>query len=317
MDIKPDNKTENSHHAPQVERVFVVLNPVAGLTDAVSARERIEEFCSTMGWDCKIHETAPEDDLKGLVQGALNEGVDLIIAAGGDGTVSGVVSGMVNSEVPMVILPAGTGNALARDLGIPLDIEQALAVLGDKYAVRTLDVMEINEKDFFVLNVSVGLSSLTMRTTAREEKRRFGMLAYLWRAVGRIAHSELHRFRVIADGEQFKVAATEVMIANSKLMGLQPQFNGVVVDANDGKLDLFILRAASAGDYISVASGFLFRTEIHKNRNVRYLQVRDRIEIRSEFPLPVQADGEEIGNTPVRVRLVPNALRVVVPPAKD
>jgi YegS/Rv2252/BmrU family lipid kinase len=273
----------------------------------------ITRFCEERSWDCDIHETSPEDDLRSVVSQALEKGVQLVIAAGGDGTVSGVVSAMVNSGVPMGIIPAGTGNALARDLSIPLDLEDSLELLRGPNQVQSLDIMEVNNNDYYVLNVSTGLSSIIMRRTAREEKRRFGMLAYLWRGVGSVLRSDLHRFRVNVDGRDYRFSASEVMVTNSRLLGLQPQLNGVSVDATDGRLDLFVVRARSAQDYLGVLAGFVLPREQNGDNNLRYLEVHQSVRIESEFPLPVQADGEEIGVTPFELRLIPRALQVVTP----
>jgi diacylglycerol kinase (ATP) len=164
--------------------------------------------------------------------------------------------------------------------------------------------MEINDR-YFVLNISIGVSSLTMRRTGREEKRRFGMLAYVWRAAGSISRSDMHRFTITVDGKRYNFSATELMIANSRLMGLQPQIDGVNVEPDDARLDLFILRAKSAKDYLNVLSGFFIHRQRNGDRNLQYLEVRENARIEAEFALPVQADGDDLGTTPIDVRLVP------------
>jgi diacylglycerol kinase (ATP) len=302
-----------------VSRVFVVLNPVAGLTDPVVARREIEEYCKNQGWQYEIHETKKDEDLRKLVRDQIKKGADFIIAAGGDGTVSAVVSGMVNSKVPMGILPAGTGNALARDLLIPMDLSGALKLLGGDHVIRELDIMEVKDvekNDFYVMNVSVGVTSLVMNKTGREEKRRFGFLAYIYNAIGPILHSRRVRFEVKTDDRLHHFGATEVMIANCKFMGLQPQIDGVKIDANDGRLDMFIVRARSLRGYLEVLTRFIFRRKPDEDANLRYLAAKKAIQIKSEIPLPVQADGEVIGKTPVSVRMIPSALRVVAPQAE-
>lgn len=305
-----------SEKTTQATRVFVVLNPVAGLTDPVVARQAITQYCEDQGWQCEIHETEKDEDLRKLVRDQQKQGADMIIAAGGDGTVSAVVSGMVNSKTPMGILPAGTGNALARDLAIPMDLQGALKLLGSEHAVRELDIMEVKDvekKDFYVMNVSVGVTSQVMRKTGREEKRRFGFLAYIYNAIGTILHSDRHHFEIKVDDRAYRVGATEVMIANCKFMGLQPQMDGVEIDPNDGCLDLFIVRARSLRGYLNVFTRFVLRRKPNEDTNLRYLEVRSSLQIKSEVPLPVQADGEVIGKTPVSVHLIPSALRVIAP----
>jgi diacylglycerol kinase (ATP) len=297
---------------PQIKRVFIVLNPVAGLTDASLARQTIEKFCEEQGWEYEIHETTPEDNLREIVHGALEKDVDLVLAAGGDGTVSGVVTGMARSNKAMGVLPAGTGNALARDLGIPIDLEAALALLKGPNQVQSMDLIGI-EDDYFALNASVGVSSIIMRSTAREEKRRFGFLAYIWRGIGSVLHSDLQRFQIEVDGQRFLFSAIEVLITNTRLLGLHPQVEGVEVSPNDGRLDLYIVRGKSTRDFINILSGLFKPKDRYGDNTLRYLEVKDSVIIKSEFPLPVQADGEEIGLTPISLKVIPRALNIITP----
>jgi diacylglycerol kinase (ATP) len=297
----------------RIERVFVVFNPVAGLTKADNARQTIENFCKDQGWVCDLYETSPEDDLRQVVLDALKKDVDLVLASGGDGTVSGVVTGMVNSGIPLGIIPSGTGNVLARDLGIPLPLEEALALFSGAHTIQALDVMETNGEDYFVLNVSVGLSSLIMRRTGREEKRKFGMLAYLWNAIQSILTADMHHFHARVDEKDYRFAAAEVMIANHNLMGLQPKINGVEVNPGDGRLDLFIVRARRLRDYLDIVVHFIIPSRRNEDPKLVYIPIKQHLRLESEFPLSAQADGEEIGLTPLNLRLIPAALLVVTP----
>ena len=294
-------------------RVYVILNPVAGMTDPDATVELVNHYCEKHSWECEIYKTQKDEDLRQLVKDALHKGVDMVIAAGGDGTVSSVVSGMVNSHVPLGIIPAGTGNALARDLSIPLDFPSALNLLGSEHKIQELDVMDVEGKGIFVMNVSVGVSSLTMRKTAREEKRKYGFLAYLYRAADTLMRSDLHRFVVKVDNRPMQFSASEVLIANNKLAGLQPQLDGVEIDPEDGKMDMFVVSAQSLRDYLDVFSKFVAPGKVEDASNLYYLSARNTIRIESEFPLPVQADGEELGTTPVEVKLIPRGLKVIVP----
>lgn len=312
------NKEEIQHKAGviNISKVFVILNPVAGLTNADTARDLITRFCQEQGWECELHETKKDEDLRQLVREQIKQGADLVIVSGGDGTVSAVVSGIANSKTPMVILPAGTGNALARDLGLPLNLEGALDLMRGDYTVRVMDVMEVKvgaRTDYFALNVSAGISAKTMKDTKRKEKRRFGMFAYLYRAFGTIKDSRMHRFNVKIDGQNHVIAASEVMIANTKLLGMEPKLGDIEIDPNDGRLDVFIVRAQGFRDYLSVLLDFVLRKKRNEIEKLRYLEMHKSAEIRCQAPVAVQADGEVIGNTPVEVRLVPSALHILAP----
>mgnify|MGYP000909212837 CR=1 FL=1 len=295
-----------------IRDVFVVLNPVAGLTNAEVVRQSIVRACRELGWDVKIHETSPDDDLRKIVKQAVDQRADLVIAAGGDGTVSGVASAMVNSGKPIGILPTGTGNVLARELGIPLNLEEALALLRGPNHVRILDAMQING-DYYVLNASIGISSEVIKETRREEKRRFGMLAYVWHAVRSILRSDMHRFDVRVDGRSYRFSATEVMITNTNPLGLPVMRNDLSIDVGDGRLDLFILRARNIRDYINILVKILLGLPWKNDWTLRYLEIRESAEVRTKLPLPVQADGEAIGHTPVVLSVVPGSLKIIVP----
>ena len=319
MDNRLSQDQESTPQATMlIKKVLVVLNPVAGTTDAGSAKDIIVSHCEEQGWEFDIHETEKGEDLRQLVRSSLKNGVDVVIAAGGDGTVSEVVSGMVGSQVPLGIIPAGTGNNLARDLAIPVDLKAALNLLGNDHFIQVMDVMEVNRQKHYVLNVSVGLSSQVMKKTKRQEKRRFGFLAYVWHAIESILHTDMYTFRLKVDGKSIRVRASELMIANSKFMGLQPQLDGVEINPGDGCMDIFIVRSQTFGDYLNLAAAFVLRRKPEEDPTLRHLEARKEIMIQTDHPVPAQGDGEVFGTTPVEVRLLPAALRVIAPhPAED
>ena len=110
-------------------RVFTVLNPVAGNSESSRVRQVLEHHFPADNTVCEIHEAGRDDRIGELVRAALGRGCDLVVAAGGDGTVSAVANGLIGNEnggsVPLGIIPLGTTNVLARELGIPVDLEQA------------------------------------------------------------------------------------------------------------------------------------------------------------------------------------------------
>jgi predicted polyphosphate/ATP-dependent NAD kinase len=121
-------------------KALVVLNPVAGNSDASIVRQALEENLGNGDWYYEIYETTGQERLADVVRAALGQDFDVFVAAGGDGTVSGVVNGLIHSKHPLGIIPVGTGNTLARELDIPLNIEDALGILIGEHEVRTIDV---------------------------------------------------------------------------------------------------------------------------------------------------------------------------------
>jgi len=296
-----------------MKRVFVVLNPVAGGSDGDIHRVLKEHFTSE-GWTCAIHVTTGKGQIGEVVRETWDRrgaGVDLFVAAGGDGTLSGVVGGLIHTGATVGIVPLGTGNLLARELGIPLHPQAALSLLTGRHALRRIDAMRVDQ-EFFVLNVSVGLTGIVMRDTEREDKRRFGRIAYIWTGFRGLLGYQPHRFVIAIDGRRSTVRASEVVIANSGAAGDPSLRFGPEVRMDDGQLDVHIIRTRSAMDYLRLAGAVLLGQQ-RQDSTVRHFVARESVAVLEASSLPVQGDGEFIGRAPVEVELVADAVPVVVP----
>ncbi len=299
----------------QAKRIFVVVNPKAGSYAADAVRGALDRYFPHHLAEgeplCEIHETGHDEKLVEVVREARDRGFDLVVAAGGDGTVSGVADGLVGSEVPLGIIPLGTANVLARELGIPVDLEGACQLLASAHTLAPVDAMQVGDHYYFT-QVGVGIDSLMIRDTKREHKQRFGRLAYLWTAFWRLLGFQPRRFRLTVDGANpRRPRATQVLIANSGILGQPPFRWGPDIRPDDGRLDLCVIRARTLLDYLILAWHFLFHQH-RRDPNVRYQTVTREVIIETKHPLPVQADGEIVGETPVEIRLVPRAVRVVI-----
>ncbi|HXQ36600.1 MAG TPA: acylglycerol kinase family protein, partial [Anaerolineales bacterium] len=113
----------------QKPKTFIVVNPVAGVTQPEAVREKIETTLQARDIPFEIYETKGDDNFRQIIRNAIQQGFKLIIAAGGDGTLSGVIDGLVDTQIPLLILPTGTWNALAQALNIPLQIDAAIELL--------------------------------------------------------------------------------------------------------------------------------------------------------------------------------------------
>ena len=292
-------------------QALIILNPVAGRSSAEEVRRAIDEAFSAQGWQYEVVETTPEMKIAPHVERAVREGATLVVAAGGDGTVSEVAGCLARTAVPLGILPIGTANVLAVELGIPQDLRGACALLAGEHAVRELDLMEAGG-GLWVLQLDVGLNSLMIAETDREAKRKFGRLAYMATLVQKMAGFQSRRFSIVVDGKRMRPRASDVAVANAGTMGMRPFTWGPNISPSDGALNLCIVNVRQPFDYVKLVLRFM--TGRHKdNPNVTYVPVRQQVTIATDEPLPVQADGEVIGNTPITVSVVPQALRVAVP----
>jgi len=292
-------------------KTFVVINPMAGVLEAAEVRERIEAILQAHDLLCEFYETTPEESPRQRVREAVRQGFKLFVSAGGDGTLSSVASGLVNTQVPLVIIPSGTWNALARNLDIPLQVDQALDLVFREHTIRTIDAMQVGD-EFYVLNVSTGLGSRTMKQVKRKEKRYLGKLPDLWRGFTQILDFPSYRFDLKIDGRNTMVHATELLVANSKILGIKPLQLDPNIHMDDGILNVCRLYAKSFGDYLSLACSMLTGTQ-DRNWNVLCVEARHEVVINSNRKLLVQGDGDIIGRLPVTIRIHPKAISIVTP----
>jgi YegS/Rv2252/BmrU family lipid kinase len=306
-----DSTTDNRPSAAKAvninQRAFVVLNPKSGRADVDRLRQLLAGRLDEHGWVYDFHEMTGDEDVAAIVRDASARGTDLVIAAGGDGTVASVVNGVWQSSASIGILPAGTGNLLARAMGIPNGVEPALDLIVGDHALQALDLMQIGDQ-VFVLDVSAGLSARAMRDTPPERKKRFGVLAYAWPIVRDLFHLRRRDFNLTIDGRRMSIRASEILVANGAFPPGAPE------GFNDQQFNVYILAARNLPDYLRVIWEFVRRSGRGKAA-LRTLTVRKSITIEAvRQPQPVQADGEPLGSTPITVQLIPSAIRVIVPP---
>jgi diacylglycerol kinase (ATP) len=292
-------------------RVFVILNPVAGGYLGETVRRALERHFSAVEMSYEVYETGELDRASDLARRAIERGFGLVVAAGGDGTVSGAANGLVGTATPLGIIPLGTANVLARELGIPVDPEGACRLIAGPHATKDLDAMRVGGQCYFT-QVGVGIDALMIRDTRREQKRRWGRVAYLWTAAKQLAGFPPRRFTVTADGRRVRLHASEVLVANGGILGQPPFRWGPDIRPDDGRVDVCIVRARTVWDYL-VLGWHVLLGQHRRDPRVRYLPARRRVTVAAKHPMPVQADGEIIGETPVEVEVVPAAVQVVVP----
>lgn len=296
------------------QHIYAIVNPAAGNADVEGVEGALEELCRQKEWSHEVYTTTGEEDLAEVAQAACRDGATLILAAGGDGTVAGVVNGLVRAQAHLAVVPLGTGNGLARAMGVPLDVQEAVSLLGEDHRLQDIDVMQVGDR-YFTLNVSVGISARAMRETDSEEKKKKGLLAYVETIVNDLAEeNETTLFELEIDGEPVEVEAMEVLVSNGRILEQSPILFGPRQSFNDGKLEVNILAANEAAEFVRLAWDLLLNPE-ERNQDLHDLAVREHVRISAPAESPeVQADGEIIGRLPVDVRVKPRGIRMVVPP---
>jgi YegS/Rv2252/BmrU family lipid kinase len=295
--------------------VLVVLNPVAGTHDPAQVRQVIEDHLSADGQALEWYETTGDEYLPDVAREAAERGFRMVIAVGGDGTVSEVASGLVHSNTALGIIPVGTANVLAHELHIPFALEAACRLLTGEQHTTRIDAMQVNDR-FFFLHIGMGLDALVMRDTQREHKRRFGIFAYIWTGLTLLFGYQPRRFVIVADGKRHRRRASQVVIANGSTFGISQLRLGSHIHPDDGFIDICVLYAQRLPDYLTIAWHFLTRRH-GRERKIRYYRAHQSVIINTHSTLPIQADGEILEQFPLHVRVVPRAVSVIVPPSPD
>lgn len=290
---------------------FIIINPVAGISNAQLLKRTIETRFHSAGWNSRFHFTAAGENTSDIVAAEILKGIDLVVAAGGDGTIAAVAAGMVHSHTPLGIIPTGTWNAIARNLQIPFMPIRAVNLMLGRHSIKKLDLMGVGNQ-IHAMNIGVGFSSTMIQSTDRTEKRKFGNFAYLWNIFKQIFGLQLRRYVIEADGVRYRGRAAEIFVANYGVVGLNALENVLNIKPDDGKVDVLIFRARTIWDLPSLFWQAFIK---HQDRAPKYRQLSaaKSITIRVNPPVPVQADGELVGETPINVTVIPRSVRVIVP----
>jgi diacylglycerol kinase (ATP) len=291
-------------------RITVVLKPPA-------ERGRLEELRAAvaavrgLGHEVRVRVTFEPGDARRYARGAALAGYDVVVAAGGDGTINEVVNGLsaVGTGTALGVVPLGTANDFAAGLGLPEELEAALrlAAMG---AVRSVDVARVNRRCF--INVSTGgFGAEATRSASRRWKRWLGRLTYLARGVRLLTSYEPVRGRIRSNG-QLLYDGTFVFFAvgNARRTGggtpLTP-----LADHGDGKLDLLVVHGGTRLDFLALLPELRAGTHVG-NPDVSYFRA-DEFEVRTRGPIAVNADGEAVAGRRFRYDLLPRRLPLVLP----
>ncbi|MFE4226367.1 diacylglycerol/lipid kinase family protein [Arthrobacter sp. NPDC056886] len=295
-------------------RAAVVINPAKSAGPALKGA--IFRLCETQGWAEPLWlETTVEDPGAGQAREALEAGVDVVIAAGGDGTVRCVAEVLAGTGTPMGLVPLGTGNLLARNLGA--DITDPLSACFDVLngSDRSVDVVKAtldrsDDEQVFLVMAGLGYDAAIMADTVDVLKDRMGWLAYVEAGIRKLPGKPVKARISVDGGEPVRRRIRSVMVGNcGRLMGGIEIFPEAKPD--DGVLDLLILSPRGRLGWLGVIAGIFGR---NKNKNetesVDYFQGKTA-EITLEREQEFQLDGDHLGTGKhLAVTLEPDALKI-------
>ncbi len=306
---KDATDTHSGKAEPSARSAVIIANPASGfLPQQMSRLYETLSFLQANGWQAELRLTQGPGDGKELARKAVEEGVEMVVAVGGDGTINEIIQALAGSETALGVLPTGTVNVWAREMGIPLGIVGARQVLLNGQT-RRIDLGTINGR-YFLLMVGIGIDGEITRAVERKPLKRLGVLGYalaaLWFGPG------YRGFPVVVNnrGVVVKTRALQIFVGNTQLYAGAFKFTWRA-RLDDGLLDLCIVRKRSLLGRVVVLSDFILRRD-QRRRWVRYDQFAS-VSIETARPVAYQIDGDLGGHTPVTVSVAVRALKVLVP----
>jgi YegS/Rv2252/BmrU family lipid kinase len=291
-----------------MKKICVIINPISGTVSKRNILGLVKKMFHSELFEATILKTEYAGHATELTQQALADGFDYIIAAGGDGTVNEVARTMVHSNSALGIIPLGSGNGLARDLGISMDTKKAIETIiaGN---IITIDYCKANEHVFFC-TCGVGFDALVCERFSGEKRR--GPISYMKSAITEYIKFRTDTYKITLDDELvINEKAFLITCANASQYG-----NNAYIAPNasiqDGKMDLVVLTPIHP---IAVAPTLiqLFTRQIENNHRIAHYRA-EKVQIKRSTPGPMHIDGEPIhAGKEIRIETMPSGLHVIVP----
>jgi len=267
------------------------------------------------GWTVESSVVKKKSKLRRETADAVEAGVDVVVAVGGDGAVLQVIQSLAEKPVALGIVPMGTGNLVARNLGIHKRLDRAVAVLleGERRVIDLGHVTLGDRKRYFAVACGVGFDAEVMDATKTSEKDRWGKIAYVASALTQSGKLRNVDHTITVDGVETTMEAAQVFVANFGRTGLgvKPRLE---VEPDDGVLDVIAIRAS--GRLSGLVAGLKAIRQNHEGETSdgRAFRAKAReIRIETKEVRLVEIDGSVIGKTPIDVSIRPGALSVIAP----
>jgi diacylglycerol kinase (ATP) len=248
---------------------------------------------------------------------AAENGASLVVVVGGDGTVHEAVNGLVGSSAELGVIPRGTGTDFVRTFGIPTKLDEALGVLAGG-RTRTIDLgrAEYRAWDgsdgsaYFANVASAGMSGAVAQRANETTKALGGRVSFLWATLAVFARWRNSEVTVEVDAERRQARMLDVVVANCQFLGGGMRMCPDAVP-DDGLFDVLLIGDITKRD-LALTLPKVYRGTHLPHPKAEALRGR-AVAVEAPVPLPVELDGEQPGTTPVRLEIVPGALRLRVP----
>lgn len=291
----------------KLDKTAFILNPFSGYTLKEKQISRISGYIDRHVKNAEIIISENKGDASEITRRKIKEGINRIIAIGGDGTVNEIAKVLVDTEIALGIIPTGSGNGLARHFHIPMEFKNAIEVI-NHCTIRKMDYGLINGKPFFC-TTGIGFDAEVGHKFAKQNRR--GFIAYLKIILSGFRAYKTEKYTLIIDDQKIKREAFLITLANASQWGNNACISPMA-SVEDGLLDICVLSPFPA--YMAADIGIRLLTK--KIERSRYLEIfrSDKILIKSSGKTTIHYDGEpgEItGN--IEVKIIPQGLNIMVP----
>ena len=294
-------------------KVTLISNPKTGRY--ASRRHRpIQEVASnleSLGITVDLRLTSGPGEATQIASRAARNGSSDIIVAGGDGTINEAIQGLAGTNARLAIIPRGTGNVLARELGLPLDDAQAVAVAARGNSRKIYLGLAIdestNESRHFVLMAGIGLDASVVRHVQPSLKKRIGKGAFWISGLSHLATWNPRAFTLEIDGVEYSGTFAAI--------GKAPRYGGDLAITPGARLDqrdfeVCIIQTKSRLRYLHLLSQAMRNGMPRDNPEVQFVKA---VTVKAHGDAQVQVDGELLGHLPMRFEIAPHSLEVIVP----
>ncbi|WP_017260347.1 diacylglycerol/lipid kinase family protein [Pedobacter arcticus] len=288
------------------KRILFIVNPISGGFNKVFIPNLIDKNLDHQKFDAKIIYTTHQAHAKELAQEAVTSDIEIVVAVGGDGTINEVAGVLESSNKIMAIVPCGSGNGLARTLGISLNNAKAIQKIND-LKTTAIDVGLLNNKKFFNM-AGMGFDAHISAHFAKSVKR--GLLGYIKSTLKEISNYKAQTYEIIIDGKSIIREAFMLSLANSSQYGNNAHISPTA-STQDGLLDICIIKQFPLRVF-PILGYRMFTKTASRSKYVAIIKAQNFEIIRTEDG-PVHVDGEPFSmGKKLTVGIKPLALKIIV-----
>jgi YegS/Rv2252/BmrU family lipid kinase len=290
------------------KHIHVVINPAAGQQEPILSYLNHAWRKKDVSWDVSITHKSGD----GLIRAkeAIDKGAQIICAYGGDGTVNEVAQAVYTTNIPMAIIPGGTANIIAKELAIPANSMDAVALVTSKeQTITKIDMGKCNDT-LFLIRVSVGVLAHPVIDASRDLKNTYGKLAYGITTLKHIGKPTKTKYSLILDGKRVTATGASLIITNIGNVGIEGFSLSPTISTTDGKFDIIRFKDTNLSTLAALATNVLFKTE--PDKVVRLWQAK-KIEITLPNKQQVLVDDVVLQEKKLSIEVLPKSINIIVP----